>query len=171
MHLPRIGITPGDPAGIGPDICLQAFQEFEAEAELVFYTNPGLMAARARKLGLEVTIHGESKRGGLQIHSVDLQSIPEPGVPDATSAPFVIDCLGAALEAKKGDNRWSSSPIWTGPEELLLLACHVRSGATTLDFAGKKFVVVVPKTLQGYNNDCGPAPGCIFLCHYANSIE
>ena len=35
MHLPRIGITPGDPAGIGPDICLQAFQEFEAEAELV----------------------------------------------------------------------------------------------------------------------------------------
>ena len=112
MHLPRIGITPGDPAGIGPDICLQVFQEFESEAELVFYTNPGLMTARARKLGLEVTIHGESKRGGLQIHSVDLQSIPEPGVPDATSAPFVIDCLGAALEACQ-DNHIDA--IVTGP--------------------------------------------------------
>jgi len=53
---PCIAITPGEPASIGPDICLQLAQQPLA-AELVFIADPELLSQRANQLNL--TCHME----------------------------------------------------------------------------------------------------------------
>ena len=51
MSVPRLALTPGEPAGIGPDLVVQLVQE-PFPAELVVVSDPDLLEARARQLGL-----------------------------------------------------------------------------------------------------------------------
>lgn len=55
MSLPRLALTPGEPAGIGPDLVVQLAQE-PFPAELVVVSDPDLLAARARQLGLPLAV-------------------------------------------------------------------------------------------------------------------
>ncbi len=52
--LPRLGITTGDPAGIGPEISLRAVQEksFRNESRLILFGSWEIMRSRAAELGL-----------------------------------------------------------------------------------------------------------------------
>ena len=54
-RLPRILITPGEPAGIGPDLVVQLAQQVVA-AELCVVADPVLLQSRARLLGLPLTL-------------------------------------------------------------------------------------------------------------------
>ena len=45
MHVPRLALTAGEPAGIGPDLCALVAQRPHA-AELVAIADPALLAAR-----------------------------------------------------------------------------------------------------------------------------
>ena len=51
--IPRLAITTGEPAGIGPDLCL-ALDGCRVEAELVLIGDPALLEARARELGRRI---------------------------------------------------------------------------------------------------------------------
>ena len=51
----RIAVTPGEPAGIGPDICIQLIQH-HLPCELVVIASPELLEKRAKELGLTITI-------------------------------------------------------------------------------------------------------------------
>lgn len=51
----RVAITPGEPAGIGPDVTLQLAQR-DWPVELVVVADPALLRARAAKLGLPLTL-------------------------------------------------------------------------------------------------------------------
>jgi 4-hydroxythreonine-4-phosphate dehydrogenase len=51
----RIALTPGEPAGIGPDICIQAAQRPQPAA-IVAIADPDLLRARARRLGLPLIL-------------------------------------------------------------------------------------------------------------------
>ena len=51
----RFVITPGEPAGIGPDLIIQLAQN-QQEHELVCIADPALLQQRAKKLGLPLTI-------------------------------------------------------------------------------------------------------------------
>ena len=100
MSRPLIGITPGEPAGIGPDICLMAFTALQRDADFVFFTEPVLMQERAEALGIDVDInHAGFEDGKLNVHRIPLDYIPEPGEPADSSAGFVIDSLSTALNA------------------------------------------------------------------------
>lgn len=55
MNMPRIVITPGEPAGIGPDLILTLADQ-EWPAELVIMADPALLQQRADKLGKKITI-------------------------------------------------------------------------------------------------------------------
>ena len=55
MAIPRIAITPGEPAGIGPDVVLAAAQRQWA-AQLVAICDANLMRERADELGLNIHI-------------------------------------------------------------------------------------------------------------------
>ncbi|MDW8844712.1 4-hydroxythreonine-4-phosphate dehydrogenase PdxA [Erwinia sp. MMLR14_017] len=51
----RVAITPGEPAGIGPDVTLQLAQR-DWPVELVVCADPALLRERAAKLGLPLTL-------------------------------------------------------------------------------------------------------------------
>ncbi len=56
MSVPRLAITPGEPSGIGPDLCVLLAQS-DLPIECVFIADPELLQARASLRNLPLTIH------------------------------------------------------------------------------------------------------------------
>ncbi len=56
LAVPRIALTPGEPAGIGPDLCLQLLQQ-DLPCEIIVIASPQLLEQRAQQLGLAVQIN------------------------------------------------------------------------------------------------------------------
>lgn len=55
VKTPRVVITPGEPAGIGPDLVV-ALAQNSWPAQLVVCADPSLLTARAAQLGLPLTL-------------------------------------------------------------------------------------------------------------------
>lgn len=55
LPVPRIALTPGEPAGIGPDLCIQLAQQ-NLPCEIVVIASPQLLEERASQLGLPLQI-------------------------------------------------------------------------------------------------------------------
>ena len=96
----------GDPAGIGPDITLKAWARRRDLGLPAFLAvgDPGVLAARARHLGLSVPLaetRPEDAPGrfteALPVLPAGPASTATPGRPDASSAPCVVASLEAAL--------------------------------------------------------------------------
>ena len=105
QHIPRIVITSGEPAGIGPDICvLIAQQSFGAEVVLV--GDISLLKARAqmRNLNLSFTqyqpsaIHTSSTAGNLQVLDIPISTDSIPGKLDSNNSGYVLNLLNRAAE-------------------------------------------------------------------------
>ena len=85
-HLKRIIITPGEPAGIGPDIILKVAQE-KGSAELIVVCDPELLIARANQLNLPITLQTIdfkkpatlNEPGTLKICPIKLNVTTQPG--------------------------------------------------------------------------------------------
>ena len=98
----RIAVTPGDPAGVGPDVLLRVAAE-GAPAALVAYGDPAQLAARAARLGLDVRLADddggtETEPGLLRVHPVPLaEAADRPGQPDPANAPALLAALEAAV--------------------------------------------------------------------------
>jgi 4-hydroxythreonine-4-phosphate dehydrogenase len=106
-----IGVTPGEPAGIGPDLVVRLAQE-SVSAEIVAIADPDLLEERARRLGIPLRIHllepGDPARPGhLSVWPVALRHTVTPGHLDTANAPYVLEtlrigcdaCLAGRLEA------------------------------------------------------------------------
>lgn len=116
----RIIITPGEPAGIGPDICLQLMQAPPAGIQLVLAADPGLLEARAARLGLPIHI-SEFDAGGTRRASeatrvavlpVPLRVPCVPGLADPRNAAYVLESLTRAVDlSRSGD----CDALVTGP--------------------------------------------------------
>jgi len=101
--LPRLALTPGEPAGIGPDLCAQlAMAAFPAQ--LVAIADPRLLADRARRLGLDLELVGfdpgaprlAHRAGSLPVLPLSLAQPSQPGRLDPANAAYVLDCLRRA---------------------------------------------------------------------------
>ena len=100
----RIALTPGDPAGIGPDLCLQLAQQHRA-VELVAICDPALLQDRARTLQLPFSYRlldpaappAPTAAGELCILPVGLQADASSGQPDTANARYVLDTLDQAV--------------------------------------------------------------------------
>lgn len=55
-QLPCIALTPGEPAGIGPDLCVSLVQH-SRDYQLVAVADPELLKARAEQLKMPLTLH------------------------------------------------------------------------------------------------------------------
>ncbi len=88
MSEPVIAVTSGEPAGIGPDVCL-ALAERRFPAHLVVFGDRELFAARARLLGLSLA--------GIEIRHIPLRAPAQAGRLDPANARYVLDLLEAAL--------------------------------------------------------------------------
>ncbi|MEP1472096.1 MAG: 4-hydroxythreonine-4-phosphate dehydrogenase PdxA [Halieaceae bacterium] len=105
MTIPRIAITSGEPAGIGPDILLQAATQ-DFPAQLVAIADPKLLRDRAELLGLKIELttfnpNAEAaahKAGALQIHPTIMPAPSSPGQLNPANAPYVIETLQLAVD-------------------------------------------------------------------------
>ena len=101
-----LALTLGEPAGIGPDITLAAW---ERRAELglpPFYllADPDFVAERARVLGLKVPLRVTEAKdaagvfaSALPIVALAEKAAASPGHPDATSAPAALGSIRQAV--------------------------------------------------------------------------
>lgn len=99
---PRIAITTGEPAGIGPDLCiLAASQQFPAE--LVLIGDPVVLAQRASAMQSPVTFSDYDPATTPQAGRVVVDCIPAPaavtaGELDPTNAEYVLRTLDRAVD-------------------------------------------------------------------------
>jgi 4-hydroxythreonine-4-phosphate dehydrogenase len=103
--IPRILITPGEPAGIGPDVTVRiAHQQWTAE--LCVIGSPALLQARAQQLNIPLTLDtidfakpaSINQPGHLKIYPVELAADCKPGKLNSINSPYVIRCLELATE-------------------------------------------------------------------------
>lgn len=103
MILPRLALTPGEPAGIGPDLVVTLAQRRHG-AVLVAIADPELLAARARRLGLPLTLTpytgqtAASAPGELLVLPVPLAVPAQPGQLDPRNAAYVLRTLELAAD-------------------------------------------------------------------------
>lgn len=99
----RILITPGEPAGIGPDITIHIAQQ-KWPVELVAVTDPTLLTQRAKQIGLPLRLvdsnleHDPTPNaaGVLKILPMPMQEPVRPGELNIGNTPFVISTLETA---------------------------------------------------------------------------
>ncbi len=101
----RILITPGEPAGIGPDLVVALAQKIHPRAELVAVCDPDMLQARARQLKLPLTLELTSPEmppivraaGELSVLPVAVAAPPVAGKLDSRNAHYVLESLSLAM--------------------------------------------------------------------------
>tara|TARA_Y100001001_G_scaffold54446_2_gene51058 strand:+ start:2699 stop:3691 length:993 start_codon:yes stop_codon:yes gene_type:complete len=101
----RLAITAGEPAGIGPDLCLMLAQH-PSPCERVIIADPQLLRDRAQQLGLPVellpfdpdALPVAQAAGQLHVLPVTLGTACTPGQLDAGNSAYVLKTLRLAGE-------------------------------------------------------------------------
>jgi 4-hydroxythreonine-4-phosphate dehydrogenase len=114
----RIAFTPGEPAGIGPDLCLSLAGQ-SLNTELVVICDPELLEERAAKLHIpfryrlfDPAVPARSSPGEICVLPVPLQTNARCGQPDPVNARYVLDTLDQAISGcQSGD----FAALVTGP--------------------------------------------------------
>ena len=100
---PRLALTAGEPAGIGPDLIIQITQQ-PFQAELITIGDPELFRERAAMLNLPLQITEfdpasppyPSSTGNLQVVSLPLATTSVPGQIDPDNAKYTLESLRIA---------------------------------------------------------------------------
>jgi len=113
---PVIAVTPGEPAGIGPDLAVKIAQR-DSGARLVFIADPDLLAARASALGLPLrTVEFAPGKpppvGAIEVLACRVRADVRAGRLDTANAPYVLECLDRAAQGCLGH---SFDAMVTGP--------------------------------------------------------
>ena len=105
MTAPRLfALTPGEPAGIGPDLCLLLAREAQPQV-LVAVASRALLAERAAQLGLDIELRGvgperwpntPAPAGSLYVWDTPLRAPVVPGQLDQRNAAYVLETLTRA---------------------------------------------------------------------------
>lgn len=101
----RIALTPGEPAGIGPDLILQLAQQAQ-RVELLVIADPQLLRQRAQQLGLSITLNSydpkgaaqPSRAGELTVLPVSMAAPCVCGELNPANASYVLATLQAAVD-------------------------------------------------------------------------
>jgi len=101
----------GEPAGVGPDVILQAFQRLQDEGQatrLIVVGDPELLRSRAKRMDCAVEINALSSMADHEaqapnaLNVVDVGRVPDtPGALDTSTGAFTVAALRSALEAVK----------------------------------------------------------------------
>ena len=105
----RIALTPGEPAGIGPDLCIQVAQR-GSEHQLVVVCDPDIIVDRAKLLGLPIKLHEfdpDQPAVGCQPGELFYIGTPSnadviPGQLDPLNSVYVLNTLRLAVDGALG---------------------------------------------------------------------
>lgn len=124
---PRIlAVTPGEPAGVGPDLCIQLANTRTFPVPLVVVADPALLEQRAAQLSLPLQIieykgdlpERRLKRGEMLVLPVPLAAPVEAGSLDTRNAAYVKATLDRAVDGCLNDE---FRGLVTGPVQKSLL--------------------------------------------------
>ncbi len=120
MKIPRVLLTLGEPAGIGPDLALTLAQR-PFPAQIIVVGSPDLLKQRAKILGLECKLRDfdpskpalANGRGCLAIYPVPLKAPCIPGQLSVENSEYVLTTLRQAyhLCAQKHADAWVTGPV------------------------------------------------------------
>jgi len=130
-ELPRIAVTTGEPAGVGPEICLRLAERDPATvaAHCVLLADRHLLAERARQLSWPV-----------RLRDWQPEHAPEPGVLDVLHQPLAASALAGRLDP-------ANSPYVLGLLDRALAGC----------LSGEFAAMVTAPVHKGIINDAGIA--------------
>lgn len=105
MQTYRLALTPGEPAGIGPDLCIQIAQQGHNH-QLIVIADPLMLQARARQLNLPIKLLPynaddaiiPTAPGTLWIEPVSLVKTVVPGQLNPANARYILDTLSRATQ-------------------------------------------------------------------------
>ena len=100
MNLPILAVTSGEPAGIGPDVCL-GLAEHDLPCRPVILADKHLLAERAAQLGKNVRLRdyapdNRAEAGTLEVLHIPLAAPCQAGRLNAANAPYVLQLLDTA---------------------------------------------------------------------------
>ncbi len=114
----KLAVSPGDPAGIGPDICIKAFSKKKDLGFIpVIFGDVELFEERAKKLNIKIEIKAYSNKKKLNqrhfwIYPCPLKEQIKPGEPDISYAQYIMDVL---KDVTKRTLKEEFKAIVTGP--------------------------------------------------------
>ncbi|PKD40562.1 4-hydroxythreonine-4-phosphate dehydrogenase PdxA [Methylomonas sp. Kb3] len=119
MSIPRIALTPGEPAGVGPDLCIQLAQQ-EQVCQLVAIADPELLQQRAEQLGLPLAIQlfdidqavNKQQAGTLTVLPISLSEPAVCGRLNPNNSPYVLETI---RQATLGCMSGAFAAMVTGP--------------------------------------------------------
>jgi 4-hydroxythreonine-4-phosphate dehydrogenase len=102
----RIALTPGEPAGIGPELAVQLAQHPQHDCELVVIADPQLLQQRAQQLNLPLTLRQfdatqtpqKTGNGELVIYPIALAQTSQAGQLNSANAEYVLQTLDCAID-------------------------------------------------------------------------
>lgn len=114
-HAPRLALIPGEPAGIGPELCVR-LAHTPLTAQLVAIADGDLLQRAADRIGLPLQLRDESdalhRPGTLALRHRALAAVESPGQLDRRNASGVIAALCEAADAA---TRAEFDGLVTGP--------------------------------------------------------
>ena len=115
--LPRLALVPGEPAGVGPELCVRLAQR-PRDYSLTAFADAATLRDAANRLGLPLDlVDAESPLAGTRPGTLACTPIPlahpaRPGHPDPGNAASVVRALHAAAD---GCQRRTFDGVVTGP--------------------------------------------------------
>ncbi|MDD7805041.1 MAG: 4-hydroxythreonine-4-phosphate dehydrogenase PdxA [Endozoicomonas sp. (ex Botrylloides leachii)] len=104
MRCPRLAITAGEPAGIGPDLCLMLAQQ-QHHAQQIVIADPELLAYRAAELGIKVTLtlfdkndYTPARVGELLVSPISMLAPCSAGQLNPENSAYVLQILKTATK-------------------------------------------------------------------------
>jgi 4-hydroxythreonine-4-phosphate dehydrogenase len=102
--LPRLALTAGEPAGIGPELVTQ-LTAMPLAADLIAISDRDLLARAAARCGISLRIEDDDgaprplrTAGSLRVRHVPLKVVETPGQPDPRNAFHVLNALAQAAD-------------------------------------------------------------------------
>lgn len=103
--IPRIALTSGEPAGIGPDLCIRLAQQKQS-CELIILTDPELLKQRAIQLSLNLSINifdpssqpRINPAGSVTVLPVQLKDSVTHGQLNVENSCYVIETIRLATQ-------------------------------------------------------------------------
>ncbi|MNM59644.1 4-hydroxythreonine-4-phosphate dehydrogenase 1 [compost metagenome] len=101
--IPQLALVPGEPSGIGPELCIRLAQQPRNDCRLLAFADPHTLRAAAAALSLPLQLLPEDATarapGDLRLRAV-ANAVPSHfGTPDPRNARAVIDALLGAGQA------------------------------------------------------------------------
>lgn len=101
-NLPRIVVTSGEPAGIGPDLCLMLASQ-DVHANITIIGDMKMLADRAKQLHLDIELSAHPSQSSDSLNSISVLHIPTAnnviaGKLDKHNSQYVLNTLNSSID-------------------------------------------------------------------------